>query len=200
MSVDHDNRGTLLTADGPELAEVAGTPAARPWWRRPPSVRTVLIAAVLAAFGFAGGVLTAKHEGVTTASAAGRGTALTAAAGREATTTGQGAAAGTGGATVGTVKLVNGSTIYLTTTNGSVVKVTTSGSTKLSVSATGKASDLKAGETVVVQGSTDSTGGVTATSVTATGSTAAGGTGGGAAGGAAGAGARTGAPASVPAG
>jgi hypothetical protein len=196
MSVDHDNRGTLLTAEGPELAEVSGTPVARPWWRRPPSVRTVLVAAVLAAFGFTGGVLTAKHEGVTTASTAGRGTALTAATGRGATTTGQGAAAGAGGATVGTVKLVNGSTIYLTTTNGSVVKVTTSGSTKLSVSATGKASDLKAGETVVVQGSTDSTGGVTATSVTATG-TAAGATGGGAA---AGAGARTSAPAAVPAG
>lgn len=82
--------------------------------------------------------------------------------------TGQGA--GSGGATFGTVKLVDGSTIYVTTQNGDVA-VKTSGSTQIRITKNGKVTDITPGSTVIVQGATGSDGSVTATSVTEGGGT-----------------------------
>jgi hypothetical protein len=174
MSVDHDSRDLFAAADEELLAEHLEPVTAQRWWRRVPTARTLLIAALLAAAGFTGGVLTAKHEGVTTAASTPRTGAAGTGAARTGAGAGQGATTASGATTVGTVKLVDGSTIYVTTTNGSVVKVTTSGATKLSVSATGKASDLKAGQAVVVQGTPDASGNVKATAVTAGSGTGAG--------------------------
>lgn len=84
-------------------------------------------------------------------------------------TTGQGgtgsAVAGTGAAiTTGTVKLVDGDTVYVATSDGKVVKVKVA--TTTTVSRAASIADVKAGSTVVVAGTTGSDGTVTATSVT----------------------------------
>ena len=75
---------------------------------------------------------------------------------------------GTGGAgrgITGTVKLVDGTTVYVVEADGTVVTVKTTGSTTVSVP--GALGDLKPGQTVTVQGqNSDNT--VTATSVTRT--------------------------------
>ncbi|WP_167530428.1 hypothetical protein [Microbispora hainanensis] len=76
------------------------------------------------------------------------------------------AGAGPGGATFGTVKLVDGDKIYVQTVNGGVVTVTTSGDTKVRVTRSGKVSDLKPGSFVTVAGTADAQGQVAATSVT----------------------------------
>ena len=65
------------------------------------------------------------------------------------------------------MKLVNGTTIYVQTADGSVVTVKTDGTTKVATSAAGKLSDVKAGQSVTIQGAAGTDGSVTATSVTA---------------------------------
>ncbi len=75
-------------------------------------------------------------------------------------------ASGTGGRGVtGTVKLVDGTTVYVVQADGTVLTVKTSGTTTVSVP--GALGDLKPGQTVTVQGqNSDNT--VTATSITRT--------------------------------
>ncbi len=83
--------------------------------------------------------------------------------------TGGGGASSAAAAQTGTVKLVDGTTIYVTLSDGTVLTVKTSGSTKVTTASTTKLSALKVGETVTIAGGTpDSTGNMTATSVTAT--------------------------------
>jgi hypothetical protein len=83
-----------------------------------------------------------------------------------------GATSGTGGtagaATTGTVKLVDGNTVYIQTADGNTVTIKTSGSTSVQVSQAGSVKDLKAGATVSVEGQTGSDGAVTATRITRT--------------------------------
>lgn len=67
--------------------------------------------------------------------------------------------------TMGTVQRIDGKTIYLKTADGTTVKVAIDGSTKVKVSKNGTAKDLKSGTSVVVQGSADKSGTVTATTV-----------------------------------
>jgi len=78
---------------------------------------------------------------------------------------GAGGAGSTGAATTGTVKLVDGTTVYLTTSSGSVVKVTTGSSTKITKSTGIGTSALLPGQTVTVEGTTDTSGDLAATSV-----------------------------------
>lgn len=108
--------------------------------------------------GFGGGSRTGAGAGAGTGAAGGAGGA---------------GAAGGGTTTTGTVKLVDGTTIYVTDSSGNIVKVTTNGSTKVNLAKTGKVSDIKAGQTVTVSGTPDSSGDVAAGSVTEGGSTAA---------------------------
>jgi hypothetical protein len=163
--------------------------------RRPraklPSLTVVLVVLVVASAGFIGGVLTGKHygssgsggaagfsrlpAGVTLPSGAaggsggsfggfpGSGTGGTGSGG-----TGTGGGFGTGNATIGTIKLVDGKTVYVQTTSGSIVQVTTSSATKVTVSTSAPVKDLTPGTTVIVQGSKNSSGGVTATSISQT--------------------------------
>jgi len=77
------------------------------------------------------------------------------------------AAAAAPAATTGTVKLVDGSTIYVQTSDGNVVTVNTNGKTTVSAASKAALSSIKAGQTVTVQGAAGSDGAVTATSVTA---------------------------------
>jgi hypothetical protein len=131
---------------------------------------------VLIIGGFLGGVLVQKNFGTASTSAAAAGAAAGAAGrggfggaggagGGGQAVTGQ-AGTGTGNATTGTVKMVDGTTVYLTTANGQLITVKTSSSTKVGVQQSGTLKDLPAGATVTVQGTADASGVITATQVT----------------------------------
>jgi hypothetical protein len=151
--------------------------------RRPraklPSLTLVLVSLVVASAGFLGGIVVGKHYG-SSGSAASAFSRF--AAGASATArTGSGSGAGLGGrgggaggefaagnATIGTIKLIDGSTVYVQTPIGDIVQVSTSAGTKVTASSTVRVKDLQPGETVIVEGSKNSTGGVTATSISQT--------------------------------
>ena len=151
--------------------------------RRPraklPSLTLVLVALVVASAGFLGGIVVGKHYG-SSGSAASAFSRF--AAGASATArTGSGSGAGLGGrgggaggefaagnATIGTIKLIDGSTVYVQTSGGDIVQVATSAGTKVTASSTVRVKDLQPGETVIVEGSKNSTGGVTAASISQT--------------------------------
>ena len=145
---------------------------------------TVLLAAVLVAgLGFLGGVLVQKHHGSATTTAAlggGAGAAAlrartggggfaggggfgggTAAAGSGSAA--PGAASGATPTVIGTIVSVNGDTVVVKNFGGKLVTVTLSGDTTVTKAA--KASDLLAGQTVSVTGSTGSDGTVSATAI-----------------------------------
>ena len=71
-----------------------------------------------------------------------------------------------GGATTGTVKFVDGTTVYVTTSNGDVVTVKTDGSTSIQLTQPGTVKDLPVGATVTVTGQAGGDGSVTATKIT----------------------------------
>jgi Domain of unknown function (DUF5666) len=79
---------------------------------------------------------------------------------------GGGGAGGGGNATTGTVKLVDGTTVYVTLANGDVVTVKTDANTTISQPGTLK--DLPVGATVTVTGQTGTDGTVTATRIAKT--------------------------------
>jgi hypothetical protein len=164
-----------VLAEPPDARDITAELAAPPR-RRLPWLTLLLSAGIVAAAAFAGGALVEKHHLNGTASAgnpfaglsgtrsgAGAGTG-TGRFGGAAGGTGTGAAAG--GLTFGTVKLVDGNTIYVTDAQGAIVKVTTGASTKVTESKDGKVSDLKPGQTVTVRGSRGASGDITATTVT----------------------------------
>jgi hypothetical protein len=138
--------------------------------------RAVLGGVVLVAAGFIGGVLVQKGQGGTAPAGgagpggAGGAAAFAARAGQGAAGGGAGGAAGQAGAapTTGTVANVKGSTLYVTGSDGTTVKVRVDKNAKVTRSAASTAGAVHPGDTVVIQGSTASSGTVTATSVTAT--------------------------------
>ncbi|WP_330300203.1 DUF5666 domain-containing protein [Streptomyces sp. NBC_00503] len=69
------------------------------------------------------------------------------------------------GFTTGTVKLVDGTTLYVTDAQGNVVKITTDNNTQITEAKSGKVSDLQPGQTVTVRGSQSPSGDVAATTV-----------------------------------
>lgn len=141
-----------------------------------------LLAVLLAALGFIGGVLVEKGQGApsssasASASAGGQSSALSARF-RAARGTGGLAAGAAGGAaasarggftrpTVGTLAYLQGSTLYVTTAEGDTVKVTTSAATGVSKDAKSSVSAIHPGETVTITGSSGPTGAVSAESIT----------------------------------
>jgi hypothetical protein len=147
--------------------------------RRPPSVTVLLGAAVLIVGGFVGGVQADRHWGARQSSdpaallgqlqrRAGQGGGAFGGGqnGGFPGGAGQGGAQGAGGGsgTSGTVKLVDGDTIYVQTPSG-IVRVKTTKSTKVTVARKSTAKSLKTGAPVVVQGTPGQDGTVTATSV-----------------------------------
>ncbi len=140
------------------LADLAQA-GARRWWNRWTVCLGVL---VLLLGGFVAGVQVQRSYGPEPATAAGRAGARpsgfpTAFPGRSAAPA----------ATTGTVKLVDGDTLYVETDAGDVVTVRTSGDTAVRTPAALK--NLKPGDPVTVEGPADDAGTVTATSVTGTG-------------------------------
>ncbi|MDH6112034.1 hypothetical protein P3T36_004989 [Kitasatospora sp. MAP12-15] len=168
-----------LLATPPDARDITAELAAPPR-RKLPWLTLVLAGGVIAAAAFAGGAWYQKNDGTPAASASGsRGAAAAAAGARRGGGAGGGQAAGAPGFTRGTVKLVDGSTVYLTDSNGNTVKVTTNGSTSVQVSKSGAVGDLLPGQSVTVVGTPDSSGGYAASSVTEGGGAAAGAFGGG---------------------
>lgn len=73
---------------------------------------------------------------------------------------------GGSGATTGTVKLVDGTTVYLQTSDGQTVTVHTSSSTTVQAATKAALSDLAAGAQVSVEGTPDGSGVITANKIT----------------------------------
>ena len=152
--------------------------------RRPraklPSLTLVLAAIVVASAGFLGGALVGKHYGSSGSSAAAAFRGLAAARATASASPGAsggtgsgfagrgGGAFGAGNATVGTIKLIDGATVYVQTTAGDIVQVATSAGTKVTVSSTVPVTSLRPGQTVIVEGSKNSSGAVAATSISQT--------------------------------
>jgi hypothetical protein len=176
------------------LAEELAHAAPKRWWNRG---TVVLAGLVLLAGGFVGGVQVQKNWGTQPSGTgfpggtfngggAGRYGGGTGGAGRYGAgaygggALGGGAGAPGGGAapqggaqvassgTIGTVKLVDGSTIYVQTQDGNLVTVNTNGKTTVSAASKSTLKNIKAGQKVTVQGAAGSDGSVTATSVTTT--------------------------------
>ncbi len=150
--------------------------------RRAHALTFVLGGAFLIAAGFLGGVVLQKHEDQGSTSAAGRNAAASRfaalAAGSGATgTTVAGAGAGSGGrgfggfgaggaggggAISGTVKLVDGTNVYLTDTSGNVVKVATGPSSQLTKTDPATTKDVAPGDVVIARGTQNTDGSYTA--------------------------------------
>ena len=160
-----------------------------------PSLTVVLVVVVVASAGFIGGITVGKHYGSSgSGSLTSRFGAFAAAGASPSASTGSGSRAGLGGAggglggagggfggagggaggfaggnaTVGTIKLIDGSTVYVQTSAGDIVQVSTSAGTKVTASSTVPVKDLQPGQTVIVEGSKNSRGGVSATSISQT--------------------------------
>ncbi|MFI5528974.1 hypothetical protein ACIA8O_10535 [Kitasatospora sp. NPDC051853] len=167
-------------ASPPDARDIAAELAAPPR-RKLPWPTLVLAGAVVATLGFVGGVQYQKGEGGGATNAQGPRAGANQGqfpggyggtnrrAGGQNGQNGQGlpnGQGGQGGFTRGTVKQVDGSTVYLTDANGNTVKVTTTDATKVQLSKQGKAADLTPGQSVTVVGTPDGSGGYAATQLT----------------------------------
>jgi hypothetical protein len=191
VEVPDDDLLSTSPFDGDLAEELAAAP---PKQRGRPSATVILATGVLLVGGFLGGIQADKHWGAQKApnasdivsqlarrGAQGGGGGLAGGGGGFGGGgafggAGQGQQAGGlpggragtsqggGSATTGTVKLVDGDTIYVQTANG-IVRVKTTGSTKVTIAKKAKPKDLKAGSSVTVQGPAGQDGTVTATSV-----------------------------------
>ena len=141
----------------------------RPRRRKLTPVTGSLVAIILAAGGFAGGVSVQKNRGTTT-SAAGPGAGGSGQAPAGFTGGPPGAAGGTGtasDATTGTVTYAKGNTIYVKDSSGNTVKVKIKSSADVTRTAVTDSDKIEPGDTVTVTGAANSKGTVTATGVTA---------------------------------
>jgi hypothetical protein len=170
-SADADSLHEAELANDPfddDLADRLQTKAPR---KKTPRTTLALAGIVVLVGGFVGGVVVQKNFGTTTTANTPGGTGGFGGGQAGGGTGANGAQAGTGAAarnaTTGTVKLVDGTTLYITTADGSVVTVKTSGTTAVRTSQSAALKDLPAGATVTIQGTTGSDGIVTATQVTA---------------------------------
>lgn len=167
MSIDQDERIKASAEDPLEHLDEYERPAELRRARRLTSpVTWVLVCAVIAAGTFAIGAKVGNDHATDSAAAPAAGTSgtgsLAAARGRFGSAAG---GAGGSGATVGQIQLVDGTNLYVSTFNGGVVKVTTNPSTTVMALQPGKLADLKAGTTVVVQGSAGAAGTVAASAI-----------------------------------
>jgi hypothetical protein len=169
---------TTTTYDDPDLewedADEPAPPPRRPRRRRLTPVSGALAAIALVAGGFVAGVQVQKgQDDDGTGGAGGRnGGAFAARLGGGAQgqpgAGGPAAAGGASGATVGTVANVKGTTLYVTGADGTTVKVRTNGNSKVTRNADSSVGAVHPGDSVVIQGTRNRSGSVTATSIAAT--------------------------------
>ena len=143
-----------------------------------------LMAVLLIACGFIGGVLVQKGQGSSSAASGGESAASFAARFAALRATASGANSGGGSAaagsaaggpsgfpggfsrpTTGTVSYVSGKTIYLTNAEGNTVKVDTSPATTVSKTIKSDVAGIHPGETLAVSGSTSSSGAISAEAI-----------------------------------
>jgi hypothetical protein len=154
--------------------------------RKLPRVTLALCVAIVGAGAFIGGAEAQKHLGSSPSSGTTGGAAASGFAARfRGAAGGRTANAFGGGATIGSVTAIKGSTLYVTDTSGNVVKVSTSAASQVSKTTTGTVKDIRPGDTVVVRGTQGKNGTIAASSISLGGGIGAGtfGGGGGAAGG-----------------
>jgi hypothetical protein len=125
----------------------------------------VLVALVIGVAGFVAGAQVQKSYGAAPTVSSSRGAFPAALPSGFNGGFGNRGGTGTARGITGTVKLVDGNTVYIVEEDGTTVTVKTSGTTTVTVP--GALGDLKAGQTVTVQGQNDNNT-VTATSVTRT--------------------------------
>jgi Domain of unknown function (DUF5666) len=172
--MNQDEQVSLL-ATPPDARDISAELAAPPR-RKLPWLSLVLAGAVIATGAFAGGVWYQQGNGSggggskSSRAAAAPGAATGGGYGQNAgRRSGQGQGqggqgqGGQAGFARGTVKAVDGNTVYLTDANGNTVKVTTADSTKVQLNKEGKVSDLQPGQSVTVVGTPDANGGYNAT-------------------------------------
>lgn len=143
--------------------------------KRLPAVTLALAILVAAAAAFIGGIEVHKHWG---SSSSNRSSGLPAGfpGGAVNASRGQGGSSGGfpsfsgagafGGATSGTVTLIKGSTLYVTTSSGNTVLVHTSASARVTKSVSGSVKSIHPGDSVTVVGSQAKDGSYTARQVT----------------------------------
>ncbi|MER7849730.1 DUF5666 domain-containing protein [Kitasatospora sp. NPDC096077] len=167
--MEHDEQVALL-ATPPDARDVSAELAAPPR-RKLPWLSLVLAGGVIATGAFAGGVWYQQNDGTASGAKSPARAAAAPAGGygqnggggrRGGQGQGGGQGAGQAGFTRGTVKAVDGSTVYLTDANGNTVKVTTADSTKVQLNKEGKVADLQPGQSVTVVGTPDANGGYAA--------------------------------------
>jgi hypothetical protein len=135
-----------------------------------------LLVLVIAGIGFLGGAIVQQHRqpssntgglGLPAGLRQGFPGALTAPGATNAASTAAAGSSSTGGVS-GTVKLVDGTTVYLSDVQGNIVKVRTDGSTKIRVNKDGTLADLGPTKTVTVQGTKNADGTYTAGTISET--------------------------------
>ena len=70
-----------------------------------------------------------------------------------------------GGGTTGTIKLVDGSNVYIQQADGTIIRALTTPSSKITVTSTGTLTQLHPGDTVTVTGTSGSNGTISATAI-----------------------------------
>ena len=156
--------------------------------RRLPLLTALLTLGLVAAAAFIGGVELQKHTGGSSSANAGssgasafaarfRGGARGAAGTRADGGFGGGGTFAGGGATVGTVSVIKGTTLYVTDSSGNTVKVTTSAASAVTKTVSSNLQGIRPGDAVVVRGTTQKNGTLAASAISVGG--AAGGFGGG---------------------
>lgn len=129
-------------------------------------VTTLLGVALIATLGVWGGAeLQKRHAGNSpAASASGLPTGFPSRFGSATA----GGGTGTGTPTVGTVTVISGKKLYLTSSSGAIVKVKLTAKTTYTRTAKSASTGLKPGDTAIVQGAKNTAGVIVATSVSAT--------------------------------
>jgi hypothetical protein len=165
--VGYDSPNGLATHAYAPDSEPPPPPLPRVGRRKLPLATLVLALLAVGAAGFFVGVKVEKSKVPVSNTAAARAAAFGAAgagaAGTGAAGTGAVGGAGTGAvggaaSIIGTVTVVDGTTLYVTDTTGDTVKVTTNTGTTVTKTDTGTVSDLAPGETVVIRGVQSSAG------------------------------------------
>ncbi|MER8183383.1 hypothetical protein [Kitasatospora sp. NPDC094015] len=184
MSTENESPTEVL-ATAPDARDISAELAAPPR-RKLPWPTLALAGCVIAVLSFAGGVwyqkdnapaggqrATAGGQGQNGQNAGRRGGFGQGQNGQGGGQNGQGQNGQGGGQngqgagfTRGTVKQVDGTTVYLTDAAGNTVKVTTGDATKVTLNKDGKVADLQPGQSVTVVGSKAADGGFTATQLT----------------------------------
>lgn len=140
--------------------------------KRLPAVTAALALAVAIAVGIVGGIEIQKHWGSSSSSSSGSASSVASAfASRFGRGSGSGGFGGFGsggaggGATVGTVTLIKGSTLYVTESSGNTILVHTSAGSRVTKTVTGTIQTVHPGDTVTVVGTQAANGSVTASSI-----------------------------------